>query len=636
MVNSAIASEPETLTAALSYARKGLPVAPAHSVVDGKCSCNDASCGKQAGKHPRTAHGLTDATVDEKKIREWWGKWPDANVLIRTGKVGDRYLVVMDVDPRHGGRESFDALRASNEIPDTWTVNTGGDGAHFFMWSKHPVKNSANVVAPGIDVRGVGGYVIAAPSTHASGKRYSWAKGASPDDMVLAEAPAWLVARAGLAGTRVKIDPKDIQGADISELCEGGRNMALASIAGHLRRPGLGERSILAALRVLNEDRCKPPLDDWEVERIARSIASNPAGAPVHVDGSDPMPMLTWKDVAAPLPPVPWLVEGLGIAPGAVTIVGGAGGGGKTWAMMAMMVAIGAKRPVWGQFAARHGRCIHVDFEQGPYLTKMRYQKIAVGLGIKLEELDPSSFGLCTMPRAFPTCDKSTEDILVRACEGAVMAIVDAFRGAFPRAKENDSEAREYLDMLHRVSDRTGCTMIVIAHSRKASDDNDIRSALRGSSALFDAAQTVYMLDGSPGKPTRVTNTKDRWTGIDRPAFGLRRQDVWDATGQIPGIEIEYMSPAEVTEAYSTDQNDMRMSAERLRTACARVIAFLETYSHGAIEAQIRAAMGITTTDFRAVIAEMYQSGRIRTEGKGTQMMYCLVDRARSREPGED
>jgi hypothetical protein len=131
------------------------------------------------------------------------------------------------------------------------------------MWSQIPVKSSQNQIAPGIDVRGVGGYVIAAPSRHAGGREYAWDAGAHPADLSLAEAPSWLVALAGLAGERVKIHPSDVEGAEIAEIFEGGRNGALTKIAGAMRRPGVGGRAILAALRIVNDDRCRPPLDDY-------------------------------------------------------------------------------------------------------------------------------------------------------------------------------------------------------------------------------------------------------------------------------------------------------------------------------------------------------------------------------------
>lgn len=639
MTHANEASIPQGLVAALTYARRGWPVAPAHSPrSDRSCSCGDAKCDR-VGKHPRTRHGLTDATTDEKTIREWWQKWPDANVLIRTGKVGDRYLVALDVDPRHDGEENLARLIVSNEeLPETPRAITGGSGSHVFMWSRLPVKSSVGSnggIAPGLDVRGVGGYVIAAPSLHESGREYEWDAGAHPADVPLAEAPAWFVAVAGLAGERVKVKPSDVEGAEIAEIFEGGRNNALTRIAGAMRRPGVGERAILAALRIVNDDRCKPPLDDWEVEKIARSVARNEPGDPVRAT-PDPLPLLTWAQVAAPLPPVAWTLEDLGIAPGAVTIVGGAGGGGKTMALQAMLVAIASGRKVWNQFRIEQGRAIHIDYEQGDRVTRERYQRIANAMRVDLRELPPNSFGLATLPRFAMKADQATEDTIVRVCTGARVAVIDAFRGAFPDARENDSDVRKHLDMLGHASERTGCTMIVIAHSRKPSDggDGDVRSSLRGSSALFDAAQTVYMLDGEPGKPTRVHNTKDRVVGgINgrlRETFGIKIEDVVSVHGERRwGLDVSYLSTPDVQAAYlegpKEQEHDFAASAERLITVAARIIAHLKASPGGLTLPEMRAFCNISASDATAVMTSLVREGRVRQEGRGAQALYELI-----------
>jgi putative DNA primase/helicase len=147
----------------------GWQVFPLHSLRDGICTCGNSACASP-GKHPRTAHGLKDATTDPEQIRAWWEQWPDANIGIATGAESD--LVVIDVDPRHGG-----TLEALGELPPTLTVHTGGGGWHLYL--NYPdgmtIRNSASTkLGQGIDVRGEGGYVVAPPSLHVSGQRYTW------------------------------------------------------------------------------------------------------------------------------------------------------------------------------------------------------------------------------------------------------------------------------------------------------------------------------------------------------------------------------------------------------------------------------------------------------------------------------
>src|SRR3990172_11227437 len=76
------------LVAALGYAEQGLPVFPIHSPISSNggltCSCANPKCDSKA-KHPRTAHGFKDATTDAAIIKEWWSRWPNANIGIPTG-----------------------------------------------------------------------------------------------------------------------------------------------------------------------------------------------------------------------------------------------------------------------------------------------------------------------------------------------------------------------------------------------------------------------------------------------------------------------------------------------------------------------------------------------------------------------
>jgi hypothetical protein len=218
--------------AALAYAGRGWPVFPCE------------------GKRPLTAHGLLDATIARSTIERWWTRiWPDANVAIVTGRPSG--LVVLDVDGE-AGEDSLHALRASGSVAPTVEALTP-HGRHLYF--AHPgteVRNSAGKLGPGLDVRGDGGYVIAPPS-----RSHEWNEG--PDDLPLAELrlPA----------------PTHNGSAPDEPIEEGARNSQLASLAGSMRRRGMDAESIAAALKVENARRCRPPLPDAEVERIAASIA---------------------------------------------------------------------------------------------------------------------------------------------------------------------------------------------------------------------------------------------------------------------------------------------------------------------------------------------------------------------------
>ncbi len=88
--------------------------------------------------------------------------WPEANVGVATGDG----LVVLDVDPRHGGDRSLIELEEGHGDVVTLAARTGGGGVHLYLEGDLPARNSFR---PGLDLKGSGGFVVAPPSLHKSG-----------------------------------------------------------------------------------------------------------------------------------------------------------------------------------------------------------------------------------------------------------------------------------------------------------------------------------------------------------------------------------------------------------------------------------------------------------------------------------
>ena len=131
---------------ALAFARRGYGVFPVTWPIVHRgrhiCCCGTDLRGRpctKPAKHPyvRLApNGVHSATTDELQIREWFADVPDANLAVHCDG-----LIVVDIDPRDGGDDSWRALEAEHgEVPPTWRVITGSKGEHIYLSDARPAS----------------------------------------------------------------------------------------------------------------------------------------------------------------------------------------------------------------------------------------------------------------------------------------------------------------------------------------------------------------------------------------------------------------------------------------------------------------------------------------------------------------
>jgi hypothetical protein len=236
------------LEAALRLADLGYPVFP--------CRPN--------GKTPLTDHGFKDASTVPAQLEEWWAETPKANIGIPT-----QWLLVVDID---GASNPWpqDPQQAADLAGAPTSLTPGGGRHHIFRqpdganW-----KNSAGKVAPNVDIRANGGYIVVPPST-INGIAYKWAETFElPEPLKLEYPPGWLIS--ALAGPHPTL-PVALKPENIIPI--GERNDTLARLAGNMRRVGMSTEAIQAALLQENTLRCKPPLSPKEIQKIAVSIGN--------------------------------------------------------------------------------------------------------------------------------------------------------------------------------------------------------------------------------------------------------------------------------------------------------------------------------------------------------------------------
>lgn len=260
--------------AALELVWEGAAVLPLHTPtrsIRAGCSCMRMGCGKTAGKHPRTARGLLDATDDAETVASWWRCWPLANVGVRP-RPGQ---IVVDVDPRNNGDRALTEWQAEHGVlPPTRTAVTGGGGQH--LWFAIPAGTKVlGGLCPGVDLKTESGFVVMPPSRHLSGRRYTWS---NPGDIM--EAPPELLQAvtrppvvAPWPAERTADSDRRMAGmCRALETAEPGRhNDTLFRMACHAARAGLDSEPLRAtALRVGSDPAHKV---DSTLASAARAVA---------------------------------------------------------------------------------------------------------------------------------------------------------------------------------------------------------------------------------------------------------------------------------------------------------------------------------------------------------------------------
>src|SRR5262245_15589274 len=208
----------------------------------------------------------------ETEATSWFRQWPEAGIGIVTGIISG--LIVIDIDARHGGYEALEKLEHEHgPMPPTVECRTGGGGRHLYFARPGAVVRNKVGLAPGIDVRANGGYVVAPPSLHSSGLRYAWVESRDPESTGIAPVPDWILRQAADEPARRARPITYWRRLICDGVAAGERNNTIASLAGHLLRHEVDPAVVTELLLCWNRARCRPPLIDEEVAAVVTSIS---------------------------------------------------------------------------------------------------------------------------------------------------------------------------------------------------------------------------------------------------------------------------------------------------------------------------------------------------------------------------
>jgi KaiC/GvpD/RAD55 family RecA-like ATPase len=428
----------------------------------------------------------------DENLTAWFVNGGRRNVGIVTGRISG--VVVVDTDS-----EAAEAW-AIEHLPATPMMCQTAKGMHRYY--RHPgveVRNGARIkTVDGVielDVRGDGGYVVGPGSTHPTGITYrppqKWPSlGEVPvfDPTWLQSAPARTIATQ--------------EGASGSEIPNGRRNSALASLAGSMRRRGMTADSIEAALLAENSARCSPPLSDDEVQEIARSIGrydpETPDSAPVRA-----LDFVTLTELLD-RPDPQYLVSGRIVAGSLVTLYGPSGVG-KTFVALDLAFSVAASLDWLGAPTLLSGPVAYVVAEGAGGVPKRARSWLRAR-----NVIEPPDVRVLCQPVLLNEPQEARALLDALRSIRPVLIVIDTMARCSTGDENSVQDAMTLVRNCDRIRQEIGATVLLVHHTGV----NENRE--RGSSALRGACDAMIALsdDGDTLK-LRFDKQKDDETPAD-------------------------------------------------------------------------------------------------------------------------
>ena len=539
------------LQTALAYANKQVRVIPI----------------KQGEKRPPMQGWQNAATSDPTTIRQWFeGQFRDCGLGIATGEFRDRYLIVIDIDDRQqfSGSETLADLEELNgKLPETVEVITGSGGRHIYFLTDEPIRNEASGrLGVGIDVRGIGGQVLAPPTVHPNGRTYEWVEGRSIADRKPADMPLWMVL---LLKTKTPTEPtvnllsEQITPLLLAEEGPASRYCAATTWPELLHQDGW----TLAKIDQSGESHWIRPGKDhregtgattgWQGKDILKvfttSIPGLPAGAYTRFgytaamhhgndrsafatkllqQGTALIPveqpsnhdklldsLINWQTFwTQDFPPEDWLIKPI-IPRNQLVTIFAPGGTGKSLLALYIAAGIATGRNMFGE-DNQPISVLYMDYEMQQAqlferLTAMGYNKDINLTNLHYASLPPIG-SLDTSEGAKQICD------LARAVQ-AQLVIIDTFSRAVEGAENDADTVRNFYRWTAINLKAEFRSLLRIDHSGK-----DLKKGARGTSAKNDDVELVWQMTRT-GDNIRLNPTKKRHTWITAIDLQVRKGD---------------------------------------------------------------------------------------------------------------
>ena len=564
----------------------------------------------------------TQGTTDLNQIRDIWTQHPNANIGIATGDG----LTVIDVDTitAHGvdGENSMLEYQVDNGfINETLEVTTPTGGKHYYYLTDNEYSNKASIL-PGVDVRGLGGYVVG-PGSTINGTLYEAKQLTEPQ-----RANSEVLQLLGACKKReTSTDPFEALEKGYSEtlIPQGSRTDYLIKQCAQLCDGTKTLETMKKMIQVINENNLEIPLTDKELEmEVFPSLERFKKHEAKKVDPEtsiDPnkINLVNVSDIEKEY--VEWLVPGY-IPKGTITIIGGDGGLGKTSLWCNIASAISNGKPCVLQenndVLCPYGEVVYFSGEDDTArVLRPRLEQNGANLdNIKTIPMDDDAFTSLSIGGAL------IEGII--EARRPMLVIFDPIQQFIKNAdmsKRNDM--RQIMTSLSKLGKKYGTTFILVMHTNKRDKIGSFRDKLSDSADLWDIARSVLALGRNQNNENFITHEKSSYS-IRQNAILYHIEN-----GRIirDSSETERMTYVEFMGGKSkADKTDMRLQ-------CKNVYLDLLSSEKQSVKKDLEdklLTMGYAKNMIRQVYKDLIQEQRIEAtktsggKGQGTRIILTL------------
>jgi len=667
MTEQAPTDVPATLSWALFYHSLGWSVIPAHRLAGASCSCQLGPACVSPGKHPAiawTPFQTQRAGLDQ--IKAWFtGPYREYGIGIITGAAsGNLFVVDVDQAPGKEGADTLHFLQMHNDdLPETCQAITGGGGRHYLFTAPAGIriKTDRNILGPGVDTRGEGGFIVAAPSLHASGRYYLWDERHHPAKLKPADAPPWLLALIESGAERAQ--PNGATGAHANGIDRtafgfvgDGREKYMVQvicgcIGSYVRANGTlpepielfaeawptYERNVKARSTSLDADQRGEALMRQRIgyllhraatgkfpvlQQIADEIAQaafkegiagrpHPVVEPEQSSGEYPLPFI-WFDAVQPSIDAIDFVEGI-LCTNQMSVVYGESNCGKTFFMtdLAFHIATGRR---WRDREVDRGGVIYVALE-GSFGIKNRLSALKKHYGMEGQKI-PLAVVATSINMLDPKADTGKLIALIKQASAEIgmpilLVVIDTLARAFAGGNENAPEDMGAVVInADRIRMEAPTALAFVHHSGK-----DQARGARGHNSLRAATDTeieVTRQEGADFSVATVVKQRELETG---GAFAFRLEKVELGTNR---------RGKPVTSCIVKSVDDNSISIKATRPLSPKEIRALDVLKNVFVEHSIPAPAGHNLPNVRVVKietfrAELGQSGITTRDIPGTE-----------------